>query len=56
MAGISLANFVAAAGAGGSASVDLSVAAGVPVGSYPLMVSFSNDQAQSTSCSIAVNV
>ena len=44
VAGISLASFSAAGVAGESASVSLLVAAGVPVGTYPVIVSFSNDQ------------
>ena len=56
VAGISLANFVAADASGGTASVSLSVAAGVPVGDYPLVVKFANDQAQNATCSVAVSV
>ena len=56
VAGISLADFVAADGAGASASVTLAVASSVPVGTYPLVVRFANDQAQSASCNIAVSV
>jgi predicted extracellular nuclease len=54
--GISLVNFTAADAAGGVASVNLNVAAGVALGSYPITVSFTNDQSQSTSCDIAVSV
>ncbi|ATD63711.1 endonuclease/exonuclease/phosphatase [Janthinobacterium svalbardensis] len=56
VAGISLASFSAAGVAGESASVNLLVAAGVPVGNYPVIVSFSNDQQQSASCKIDVAV
>ena len=56
VAGISLANFSAAGVAGDSASVSLLVAAGVPVGNYPVTVNFSNDQQQSASCKIDVAV
>ncbi|MES2116859.1 MAG: ExeM/NucH family extracellular endonuclease [Pseudomonadota bacterium] len=54
--GIGLADFMAAGGAGGNASVSLNVAGTVPVGSYPVAVSFGNDQGQSTACSVSVNV
>ncbi|TFW18992.1 ExeM/NucH family extracellular endonuclease [Duganella callida] len=54
--GISLVNFVAAAGAGGTATASLSVAASVPAGTYPLSIKFGNDQAQETSCVVSVKV
>lgn len=54
--GISLANFVAAGAAGGTASASLSVAASVQAGSYPVVVTFANDQAQQASCTINVTV
>lgn len=54
--GIGLTNFVAASRAGASASVNLSVAANVPAGSYPVVVSFSNDAGQSNSCTVNVAV
>ncbi|WP_071078887.1 ExeM/NucH family extracellular endonuclease [Janthinobacterium lividum] len=56
VAGISLASFSAAGVAGESASVSLLVAAGVPVGNYPVIVSFSNDQQQTASCKLDVAV
>ena len=56
VAGISLASFSAAGVAGDSASVSLLVAAGVPVGNYPVIVSFSNDQQQTASCKVDVAV
>lgn len=56
VAGISLASFSAAGVAGESASVSLLVAAGVPVGNYPVIVSFSNDQQQTASCKVDVAV
>lgn len=56
VAGISLQNFVAADAAGGTATVNLNVDASVPVGSYPVAIQFGNDQAQSASCSVNVNV
>jgi len=54
--GISLINFLAASGVGGTATANLSVAASVPAGTYPVTVKFGNDQAQETSCAISVNV
>ena len=56
VAGISLLNFLAADAAGGTATVSLNVDASVPVGSYPVAIQFGNDQAQTTSCSVSVNV
>ncbi|WP_317201875.1 ExeM/NucH family extracellular endonuclease [Janthinobacterium sp.] len=56
VAGIGLAGFSAADGAGASASVNLTVAPGVAAGSYPVVVVFSNDQAQQTSCGVDVSV
>ncbi|MEG1329218.1 MAG: endonuclease/exonuclease/phosphatase, partial [Janthinobacterium sp.] len=56
VAGISLASFSAAGVAGESASVSLQVAAGVPVGNYPVIVRFSNDQQQTASCQVDVAV
>ncbi|PIF09342.1 ExeM/NucH family extracellular endonuclease [Janthinobacterium sp. 13] len=56
VAGISLANFSAAGVAGESAMVSLLVAAGVPVGNYPVIVSFSNDQQQTATCKVDVAV
>ena len=54
--GISLVNFVPAAAAGADATVNLSVAANVLAGSYPVAIQFGNDQSQSTSCTVNVNV
>ncbi|HJU99836.1 MAG TPA: ExeM/NucH family extracellular endonuclease [Burkholderiaceae bacterium] len=54
--GISLAGFAAAGAAGGNASVSLNVGGAVPVGSYPVAISFGNDQGQSASCTVTVNV
>ena len=56
VAGISLLNFVAADAAGGTATVNLNVDASVPLGSYPVAIQFGNDQAQTASCSVSVNV
>ncbi|KQQ88873.1 ExeM/NucH family extracellular endonuclease [Massilia sp. Leaf139] len=54
--GIELRNFIAAANAGASASVTLSVDAGVAAGSYPVVISFGNNDGQSASCTVAVRV
>jgi predicted extracellular nuclease len=54
--GISLGSFTPASAAGGSASVNLDIAANVAAGTYPVVVNFSNDQAQATSCTIAISV
>jgi predicted extracellular nuclease len=54
--GISLVNFLAASGAGGTATASLSVAASVQAGSYPVTIKFGNDQAQESSCAINVSV
>ncbi|MFS2007362.1 ExeM/NucH family extracellular endonuclease [Duganella sp. CT11-25] len=54
--GISLVNFLAASGIGANATASLSVAASVQAGTYPVVVTFGNDQAQQTVCSISVNV
>jgi predicted extracellular nuclease len=56
MNGISLAGFAAADSKGGTASVNLAVAAGVPAGVYPVVVTFRNDGDQSASCSVKVSV
>jgi len=54
--GISLVNFLAASGAGGTATASLSIASTVAAGTYPVTVKFGNDQAQETSCAISVSV
>jgi predicted extracellular nuclease len=56
VAGIELRNFVAASGKGGSASGTLNVDASVPAGSYPLTISFGNDDGQDASCTVDVRV
>ena len=56
VAGISLVDFQAAAAAGADATVNLSVSAAVPIGSYPVAISFGNDQSQTASCTVNVNV
>jgi predicted extracellular nuclease len=54
--GISLVNFLAASGAGGTATASLSIAASVQAGSYPVTIKFANDQSQEATCAISVNV
>jgi len=54
--GISLVNFLAASGAGGVATANLSVAATVQAGSYPVVIKFGNDQAQETSCTVNLSI
>ena len=56
VAGITLAGFTAASANGGSANVSLNVASNVAVGSYPVVVNFTNNTAQDKSCTIAVSV
>jgi len=56
VSGISLTNFLAASAAGGVANVSLSVAGNVAVGTYPVVVNFSNNQAEQKSCSVSVVV
>jgi predicted extracellular nuclease len=56
VAGISLVDFTAAAAIGADATVNLSVGPAVPVGSYPVAIRFGNDQSQSASCTVNVNV
>ncbi|MRW82627.1 ExeM/NucH family extracellular endonuclease [Pseudoduganella sp. FT26W] len=54
--GISLINFLAATGAGGTATARLSIAASVQAGSYPVTIKFANDQSQDATCAISVSV
>ncbi|MFM9437712.1 uncharacterized protein ACFDR9_004802 [Janthinobacterium sp. CG_23.3] len=56
VAGVSLSNFAAAAGAGQSAAVSLAVAAGVAPGAYAIEVVFSSDQGRSGACRVALSV
>ncbi len=55
-AGISLGELTPATGIGGSAGVELHVAASTAAGSYAVPVRWSNDQAQTSSCTVQVNV
>lgn len=54
--GISLAGFAASGANGQAATVSLDVAPNVAVGSYPVVVNFTNGDAQSNSCTVHVNV
>lgn len=54
--GITLSNFVAATQEGTSASVRLSTDGTLAAGTYPVQISFSNDDAQSASCTVNVTV
>jgi predicted extracellular nuclease len=55
-AGISLTGFTPAGADGGSASASLSIDASVAGGSYPVAVTFTNDDGQSGSCTVNVLV
>lgn len=54
--GITLGALNAATTDGGTASVDLNVAGTVAVGSYPVLVSFTNNELQSAACTVNVTV
>lgn len=54
--GISLSGFAPAMAIGGSASVNLDVAATVPTGIYSVTVNFSNNDGQAKACTIPVNL
>lgn len=56
MAGISLSGFSAAAADGESASVSLNATGGLAAGSYPVQITFSNNEIQSAACNVTVNV
>ncbi|MDX9833436.1 MAG: ExeM/NucH family extracellular endonuclease [Anaerolineae bacterium] len=56
VSGISLGPVSPAAGEGGSATVSLQVSDAVAAGSYPVVVQFNNDEAQSASCTVNVTV
>jgi uncharacterized protein len=55
-AGFSLGGFTPAAADGGSASQQFVVAASVAVGSYPIVLDWFNNEAQTTSCTLVVGV
>jgi len=54
--GIGLVGLAPAASIGGAASVNLQVEASVAAGSYPVKVSFTNNDSQEKSCTVAVSV
>jgi len=54
--GISLSGFMPATADGGSASVNLDVAATLPTGIYSVTVNFTNNEGQANACTIPVNV
>ncbi len=54
--GISLGALNAALLDGGTATVDLNVAASLATGSYPVQINFSNDDLQTVSCTVSVSV
>jgi predicted extracellular nuclease len=54
--GISLVNFLAASGTGGVATANLTIAASVQAGAYPVTIKFGNDQSQEASCKINISV
>lgn len=56
VAGISLAGFTASSADGQPATVTLNVASNVAVGSYPVVVNFTNNQSQEKSCTVGVSV
>ena len=56
VAGIALGSVTPASQDGGTASVVLQVGSGVPAGSYPTVVSFTNNEAQNAQCTVDVTV
>ena len=56
VAGIDLGALTSASGVGQAASIDLTVANTVPAGTYPIVVRFTNSDAQNASCTVNVNV
>ena len=56
VAGISLNGFAPSASAGASASANLAVDASVAAGSYPVTITFANNDGQSATCNVAVSV
>lgn len=55
-AGVTLSNFVAAASDGQSASASLQLDGSLPAGNYAVDVQFANNEAQTTTCSVSINV
>lgn len=56
IAGIGLSGFSAASTDGASATVNLTVAPGTAPGTYPVTVQFANNELQTTSCTVQVQV
>ena len=56
VAGITLGTLTQASGEGQSATVALNVSSSLAAGTYPVTVSFTNDEAQNASCTVNVNV
>jgi predicted extracellular nuclease len=56
VAGITLSGASAASGAGGTARANLDVAANVAAGTYPVVINFGNNDAESASCNVSVRV
>jgi hypothetical protein len=54
--GITLSGFTPATAVGGSASVNLDIAANLPTGIYSVTVNFTNNDSQANSCTIPVSV
>ncbi len=55
-AGITLSNFVAAGSDGQSASASLQLDGSLPAGNYAVDVQFANNEAQTATCSVSINV
>ena len=56
VSGINLSSFVASPAAGANATVNLDVALNTAVGTYPVVVNFTNGDGQNASCNISVAV
>ncbi len=56
VSGISLGAFTSAARDGANASVPLNVAASLAAGSYPVQITFSNNEIQNANCTVTVTV
>lgn len=55
-AGVTLSNFVAAGSDGQSASASLQLDGSLPAGNYAVDVQFANNEAQTATCSVSINV
>jgi predicted extracellular nuclease len=56
VAGMSLTSFTPAAADAGTASVRLALDGSVAAGSYPVVVDFANNESQSASCTVTLNI